>query len=267
MENIAVVGLGWLGLPLGLHLKNKGYRVCGTTTRPEKIPVLSEQGFAVELLNLNEGVDPVKMRAFFAPVSACVINLPPGKSIFQSYASQCLTLLSLFPVSTRFVFISSTSVYADFVETAYEDTRVLTHYNFTSQLFQAEKSLKSELGERLTILRLAGLVGKGRNPAAFLAGKTGLKNPGSPVNLVHQEDCIAFISEILEKNIRGECFNVCASEHPSRKEFYTRMCRQSGLEIPQFEKSSEDFPTKKVSNEKGKARLNFSYRYDSPFDF
>jgi nucleoside-diphosphate-sugar epimerase len=267
MEKIAVVGLGWLGLPLALSLREQGYQVIGTTTSAEKIPDLEEKGLEAVLFDLNKGVDESLLPSFFAGSSCCIINVPPGKSLFQTYRNQCLELPRLFPETTKFIFTSSTGVYSDQVALALENTAVLTDYNFTSQLFLTEKALKTELKERLTVLRLAGLFGPGRNPARHLAGKTGLKNPGSPVNLVHQHDCISFISEVIRQQAWGEIFNVCASDHPSRQVFYTGMCEKNKWELPVFDADEPVRIPKIVSNEKGKQLLNFSYRYDSPFDF
>ncbi|MCE3296464.1 MAG: family NAD(P)-dependent oxidoreductase [Crocinitomicaceae bacterium] len=266
MEKIAIAGLGWLGLPLGLELQSLGYKVLGTTTNADKISDLQEKGFEAALLDLNKEFDREGLRTFFEEVSVCIINIPPGKSVFQSYRSQCLELAGLFPETARFIFTSSTSVYSDRVILAEENTSVLTDYNFTSQLFLAEKALKTELGQRLTVLRLAGLFGENRNPARHLSGKSGLKNPASPVNLVHRDDCIAFIKEIIRQRTWGETFNVCASEHPSREEFYTRICEKQGWELPFFDPESQE-QGKIVSNQKGIQMLGFSYRLDSPFDF
>lgn len=267
MDKIAVIGLGWLGLPLALALREQGFQVIGTTTTAEKIPALEEKGIEVVLLDLKKGMDENRFQSFFAGTSVCIINLPPGKSLFQTYKSQCMGLLRFFPEETKFIFTSSTSVYSDQVAVAHEHTTVLTDYNFSSQLFLTEKALRSELKERLTILRLAGLFGPGRNPAQHLAGKQGLKNPGSPVNLVHQADCISFISEVIRQGVWGETINVCASEHPPREVFYTWMCEKNDWDIPFFETNEHGRITKTVSNEKGKKMLNFSYCYDSPFDF
>jgi hypothetical protein len=45
------------------------------------------------------------------------------------------------------------------------------------------------------------------------------------------------------------------------------MCRKEGWEPPVFERTEEHTSDKTISNDKGKQQLNFSYRYDSPFDF
>lgn len=267
MQKIALVGFGWLGLPLGKHLKENGFDICGTTTSENKISELENLGLNPILLNLNAIEEENEFPHFFSDCDICVLSIPPSKSLFQAYQNQCLKLVSFFPENTKFIFTSSTSVYSDTVQIATENTQILSDYNFTSQLFQTEKALEKNLGNRLTILRLAGLFGENRNPAKFLAGKSNLQNAKAAVNLVHQEDVISFILEIIKQNVWGEIFNVCSSEHPTREEFYTWMCAKEKLAEPQFEKSEENTLSKIVSNEKGKTRLNFMYTFDSPFQF
>ena len=59
MLNLAVVGCGWLGLPLAVSLKNKNYSVIGTTTFINKIPSLKELGISAFRLDLS---DPIKKK-------------------------------------------------------------------------------------------------------------------------------------------------------------------------------------------------------------
>lgn len=263
MKTIAIVGLGWFGLPLAESLKLKEFKVFGTTTTKEKINQFNQ--IEVKLLNLNQAFNEKEMIDFFKLCSICVINIPPSKSLFYSYQNQILSLISLFDASCKFIFISSTSVYSDAIIEAKEDTPILTDYNYTSQLFLTEKALKLKLNNRLTILRFAGLVGANRNPANFLAGKTNLANGDSPVNLVHLTDCISFVEKVIDKNSWGEIYNVCSSFHPSRKEYYTKNCIKNKLEVPTFVDGNEI--KKIVKNEKGIQKLNFKYSFDSPFEF
>lgn len=267
MKNIAIVGLGWLGLPLAENLSSEGFVVKGTSTSDEKVNFLMSQGINAINLNFNQEIDENSAQLFFKDSEICVITIPPSKCAFNSYRTQVLKIVSLFETNCKFIFISSTSVYSDAVLIAQEDSKTITDFNFSAQLFLTEKSLSNLLGERLTILRFAGLVGPNRNPAKFLSGKENLPNGKSPVNLVHLEDCISFIEQVISQNSWGEIYNVCASEHPNREEYYTANCVKNGLSAPNFSKENDDKLQKIVSNEKGKTRLNFTYKYDSPFDF
>ncbi len=267
MKNIGIIGLGWLGLPLARNLQSLGYTIFGTTTSLKKKIELEKEGFSVLVLNLNEDQNKSEVQEFFKTCNFAFLNIPPSKCNFQSYQSQILSAVSFFENGTKFVFASSTSVYSENVKIALEDSQILSDYNYSSQLFLTEKALKSKLGSDLTILRFAGLVGENRNPAKFLAGKKNLKNGNSPVNLVHLNDCVSFISHVLENKLFGEIFNVCSSEHPSREEFYSWKCIKDNFEKPEFESQEEMLLSKIVSNEKSKTILNFTYKFDSPFKF
>ena len=114
------------------------------------------------------------------------------------------------------------------------------------------------------ILRLSGLVGPNRNPARFLAGKKNVANPKNKINLVHQTDVIRFIEQCIQQVVVG-VFNVCSSEHPTREEFYTKVCLSQSLEAPLFALDTEE--TRWVSNAKSKSELNFEYQYDNLLEY
>ena len=52
-RTVAVLGCGWLGLPLAKALLAAGYQVAGTTTSPEQVPVLTAAGIEAHLLRLS----------------------------------------------------------------------------------------------------------------------------------------------------------------------------------------------------------------------
>ena len=91
------------------------------------------------------------------------------------------------------------------------------------------------LENKLTILRLAGLIGPNRHPITQLQGRTGLKNPECPVNIVHQTDVISIIVHLIDSQKFGNVFNVVHPEHPDRKSYYTAIARKNELVPPKFE--------------------------------
>jgi len=62
-----------------------------------------------------------------------------------------------------------------------------------SALYRSEQLFHENTNFQTTVIRLAGLIGPGRNPARFFAGKTNIPNGNAPVNLIHLDDCIGFI--------------------------------------------------------------------------
>jgi nucleoside-diphosphate-sugar epimerase len=85
----------------------------------------------------------------------------------------------------------------------------------------------------ITIMRFAGLIGPGRHPARFLAGRKNVPSPDAAVNLIHLDDCIGVIRSLLETRAEG-IFNACTPDHPPRREYYTEACRRLGIEPPVF---------------------------------
>ncbi|WP_416171378.1 NAD(P)-binding domain-containing protein [Algoriphagus boritolerans] len=43
MTTVSIIGLGWIGEPLGIHLQEKGFQVLGSTTSAEKLEHLSKK--------------------------------------------------------------------------------------------------------------------------------------------------------------------------------------------------------------------------------
>jgi nucleoside-diphosphate-sugar epimerase len=135
------------------------------------------------------------------------------------------------------LFISSTSVYADDNTVVTENTIPNPETESGLQLLASEKLLQNITFFRTTILRFGGLIGEDRHPIRFLAGRTNLENPEAPINLIHQEDCIAIIERIMEQDCWGEVFNAVAPFHPTRKRYYTEKAIEYNLAFPQFNES------------------------------
>ena len=113
---------------------------------------------------------------------------------------------------------------------------------------------------------MGGLVGGDRKAGRFLAGKKDVKNGNAPINMIHRDDCIGVINEIVEQEIWEETFNVCADEHPTRKEFYLAQTAKQELEAPTFS-DDEEVSFKIISNEKVKTLLGYNFLYPDPMEF
>jgi nucleoside-diphosphate-sugar epimerase len=254
----AIIGLGWLGVPLAKYLSEFGHEISGTTRSTEKQLQLQAHGWNVKCWDAvtNEPLDT----EFFQGCDVVVVNLPPGKLRENNlYVSVCETLALTIPASAKVIFISTTGIYPDTIITA-DENKWSRSLNLTDNLFAlTEERLHNLLNDRLTIVRFAGLIGPNRNPARFLAGKTDVPNPNAPVNLIHLNDCIQVIYKIIEKQVWGEVFNACSSEHPKRQEYYTTMCQRFGLKPPTF--NDVNTVKKLVTNTKSMQQLGIEYSH------
>lgn len=97
----------------------------------------------------------------------------------------------------RIIFTSSTSVYGDIDGMAKENTERRPVTASGRVLKELEDWLHNLPGTQVDILRLAGLVGPGRHPGRFFAGKSAPDGQHG-VNLVHLEDVIGAIELLLQ---------------------------------------------------------------------
>lgn len=269
IKKISLLGCGWLGLPLGHQLALAGYEVHGSTTSKEKLPVLKAAGIQPYLINVGRVLNGDYQNFF--KTDLLLLNIPPGRrrtDVADRYPEEIKTVIeaALEGGTKRLIFISSTSVYPNTNQIVKETEPLGAKQGSGLALIRCENYLRGLSNLPVTILRLAGLVGGDRKAGRFLAGKKDLSNGDAPVNMVHREDCIRIIREIIGHNIMGEVFNICADEHPSRATFYRHQAQKEGLEPPTF-LSEETSHFKIISNQKVKDFLNYSFVYPDPMTF
>ena len=233
---ISILGCGWLGFPLGKALVKKGFRVKGSTTTEAKLEMLNSAGIkAYQVAVSAEGIDgPVE--DFLAGTDVLVINIPPGPGIdFTGSISRLASEIEKSGVK-NVLCVSATSVYKE--SSTFPVYKESDAPNATSvrgkQLIFAERLLQANVHFQTCVLRFGGLIGAGRNPVTFLAGKREVANPLAPVNLIHQHDCIRIITTILENEDFSQVYNAVFPEHPQRKKYYFRKAEVKGLPPPHF---------------------------------
>ena len=266
IKTCSILGCGWLGLPLAKHLITRGFNVKGSTTRDEKMGELQRNGIRpFEIMLTPEGIEG--NITTFLESDCLILNIPPGRrdpmvgEVFPAKIRHLLAALVDSPVR-YLLFVSSTSVYDGSQGPVNEETPVSATGGSGLALIEAERLLEN-LPQAATRLRLAGLIGEDRHPGRFLAGRSAVPNPGHPVNLIHREDCIRLIYEIIRQEKWGQVFNACADKHPSRSAFYTKTAIRMGLRPPVFH-SLNDGPGKLITNEHIKAALNYTFRFPDP---
>lgn len=268
MKKVAIVGLGWLGMPLALALNARGWQVTGSKTTPDGVEAARMCGIESYPLELTPELvcDSDELDALLN-VDALVVTLPARRTgegdTFYQQAVQEIVDSALAHRIPRIIFTSSTSVYGDVDGTVKESTPLQPVTHSGRVLKELEAWLHQLPGTSVDILRLAGLVGPGRHPGRFFAGKTA-PNGSHGVNMVHLEDVVSAITLLLETPKGGRTYNLCAPHHPARAEFYPVMARQLGLEPPQFSNSEAGTQGKRVDGNRICNELGFEYRYPDP---
>ena len=264
---VSIFGCGWLGLPLGKHLRNRRFSVKGSVTTLEKFGLLRTSGVSPYRIVLNDSDIEVDDPAFFE-TDVMIISIPPRRidgieRIFPAQIAQLIPIILKAGIK-KVIFISSTSVYPENLQTASENDALSPDKASGKALVAAENLLKNLTDFETTIIRFGGLIGADRNPARFLQ-KSDRPVANVPVNLIHQDDCIGIILDILEQDIWGETLNACCPEHPLKKEFYGKAAQISGLPEPRISDHPEAY--KVIDSSKLQRLLKYEFKYPSPMDY
>jgi nucleoside-diphosphate-sugar epimerase len=257
METISILGCGWLGLPLAVRLTRKGWKVRGSTTSADKMELLESENIEPFLIDLNGSDLP---KEFFQSV-ALVFCVPPrlrmqDADVFLKQVADVAQSAGSGLVR-HLVYTSSTAVYPDLNGVVTEEDAP-----HDSPLTRAEKIFQKQGEFKTSVIRFAGLVGPGRHPGRFLAGKQ-VNGPRTPVNLIHLQDCLNILSAVVDHETGVDVLNACADAHPTKEDFYSKATREAGLPPPLFVERDKA-PFKIVSNERLKRTLNYTFTFPDP---
>ena len=269
MKKVAIVGLGWLGMPLAMALTARGWQVTGSKTSPDGVDAARRCGIEAFQLVLTPEIEcEADELATLMAVDALVVTLPASRTVQggEDYmqAVQNVVDTALAHKVPRIIFTSSSSVYGTGSGVMKESSALQPESVAGKTLVELENWLHDLPGTSVDIVRLAGLVGPNRHPGRFLAGKTGLENGGHAVNLVHLDDVVDAIVLLLQTPKGGRVYNLCASKHPARDDFYPFVSRQLGLAAPTFVAEPQPSAGKVIDGSKICNELGFEYSYDDP---
>ncbi|SHE85044.1 SDR family oxidoreductase [Pedobacter caeni] len=260
ITTISILGCGWYGLELAKNLIAAGYTIKGSSTTTEKLQTLSDAGIQPYLIDFQQ--DQQHYDPDFFETNLLLISIPPKRSS-QEQHTFCQKIAGIAAIAEQHyvkqvIFISSTAVYGDHNMEINSSSPASPDTPSGKAMLEAEKLLSTQRSFTTTIFRFSGLIGPGRNPGRFFAGKQNIPNGQAPVNLVHLKDCVGFSMAVLKNQSFGHIYNVCSPDHPSRQEFYVKAAQVSGLPLPGFIDELQQW--KRISSENPSADLNYQYQ-------
>jgi nucleoside-diphosphate-sugar epimerase len=263
-KTISIIGCGWLGFPLAKEFIGKGYKVKGSTTRVEKLKVLSSAGIEPFILRLPV-VDGLENNLLNS--KTIIFNIPPRlrnrtESEYLKDISSFLELLSKVDFA-KLIHISTTSIYGDRkgICTENDEDRASIH-------FKAENLLKvfcAKNNKLFVSARCGGLMGYDRFPCKYYNESNVLSNGHIGVNYIHRDDLINILVQVVETDSCQGVFNIVAPIHPSRKELIVDCAKVAGINPPQFINSEEK--GKEISVDFLKKELKYEFKYPNPLGF
>lgn len=236
-------------MPLGKELVKLNNSVKGSTRSVNKIKKIESFGIQSYILDI---ADIQKNMLQFLNSEVLIINVTSKSIANFEELIQNIKASSVKEV----LFISSTSVYDP-------SNSIITEQSITNNnlLDQIEQLFLNTLEFKTTILRFGGLFGYNRKPGNFIKPPYIIKNPEGFINLIHRDDCIQLIIEIIRQNKWNKIYNACSSDHPKRKLFYSQEVLKTHGIKPTLEENSKNY-YKIISNEKIKKSLNYDFKYD-----
>jgi len=247
-KTISIFGCGWLGLPLANSFVKKDFLVKGSTTSNSKFELLEYQGIQPFQINLEDVSHSI---SDFLKSEILIVNIP-SKNV--DGFKQLITKIETSTIK-KVLFVSSTSVYGISPEIITEETILKDcPLKEIEELFQLNTHFET------TILRFSGLLGYNRKSGNWFENGRIIPNPEGVVNMIHQDDCIEIIQQIVSQDCWNEIFNAAADTHPKRRNFYTKSFLDVGRPLPVFNENDEK-TLKIIGNEKVKRVLNFKFKY------
>ncbi|MFQ3297821.1 MAG: nucleoside-diphosphate-sugar epimerase [Polaribacter sp.] len=249
MNNVSILGCGWLGKPLATSFLEAGFAVKGSTTSEEKIETLEALGIDTYLVNISE------FEEFEAFLETDILIIAITSKDIDGF-ERLIAKIQEANIQ-KVIFISATSVYGKLNKVMTEEDAVLK-----TPLAAIETLFRENTFFETTIIRFSGLFGGNRNPANWFKDGRKIPQPKGFVNMIHREDCIEIIHEVIAQNCWNTTFNACANHHPTRKEFYCIAKLSAGFKEPEFE-VPEIYEWKIISSEKVQRILGYEFIHNN----
>ncbi|RMA65873.1 Rossmann-fold NAD(P)-binding domain-containing protein [Ulvibacter antarcticus] len=263
-NTIAIAGLGWLGKPLAQKLMTLGYRIKGSVTSLDKATLLQKNGYDAYKVEISESGISGEINAFLSEIEYLIIMIPPGlrRNTGANYVLKMTHFLAEIEKTSveKVILVSSTSVYDDSQGEVTENNLPKPTSEAGKQLAEVERMFFNSAKLNSSIVRFGGLFGGSRQPARYLAGRENLIDGDAPVNLIHRDDCIGILSEIIKKNAFGHIFNAVIPNHPSKSEYYTMKTLELGLIPPTFSSEKKEIKFKQVDSENLSSVLGYQFK-------
>lgn len=227
-----IVGFGFVASRLVANHADLFQRISGTVRSAEKRARLAERLDRPEL-GLFDGVSAdAETLARCADADVVLISVPPGTD--GDVVLEHLGAAIADGRARRVVYLSTIGVYGDHHgEWIDEDTPAAPDHDRTRARIAVETEWRRLLGDRLSVLRLGGIYGPGRNALVELrAGRARrIVKPGQVFNRIHADDAARAIIGAIDRKIGG-VWNICDDEPAPPQDVIAYAAQLMGIAPP-----------------------------------
>jgi len=266
--SVAIIGCGWLGMPLAKSLIADEISVIGTRQSVAGIELLNQHKIANEQLVLPADSDTLAKSESFKQ-STLVLAFPPQlKKGNADYAEKIKNIVQAAEKSgvKRIILVNSTGIYNGLSGEVDETTTLDESDPKAKVLAQAEYELMLFSGEK-SVLRLSGLLGPQRHPGRFFKPGRKLSQPDAILNLIHQDDAVGLLRKLLEVDTPMGIYNGVSRTKGTKASFYQQAARSLNQPVPEFEQAAQINLGRRVNGDKARQLLGYTFVHDDLNDW
>ncbi len=269
MAKILIAGCGDIGAAAGRSLAEDGHDVTGLKRHPPKDDsrlqyVRADLANAEELRGINTDFD----LAIYI-LSPDDRNEQSYRRAFEAGVANLLSVFSTGDSATRFIFVSSTSVYGQTRGEWVDENSATAPKSITGQIIlRAEESFRSH-GAGNCIIRFSGIYGRDRSRLLDTVARGGKVQYEPPyyTNRIHRDDCIAVLRFIAGKMVSGAevaPVYLASDDDPAAKwEVYSYLADRLGVERPEKAVLPPESDQNKRCSNRALKQLGYRFTYKS----
>jgi len=278
---VLIIGIGYIGLPLGAELARRGHAVSGLRRNASGAPALHAAGIHPMIADITRAADLAKLPNDFDWVVNCVASGGGSAEDYRKVYREGMRNLIEWLASDRrdvggprLIYTSSTSVYGQNDGSLVDEKSPVQPASETARLLlETERVLLDAASQKnftAVVLRVAGIYGPERGYwfKQFVNGEARLDGNGSRfLNMIHRDDVVGCIIAALEHGAGGEIYNAVDNEPVSQVDFFSWLASSMKRPMPAAAAGSVEatrkrgITNKRISNHKLKTQLGYSFKY------
>ncbi|MEM8679231.1 MAG: SDR family oxidoreductase [Planctomycetota bacterium] len=217
-----IIGCGYVGRRVAAAWLAEGAQVAALTRSTERAEQWRSEGLQPLIGDITSS-DTLELPAAETVLVAVGYDRRSKVSMQTTYVDGLANVLAAIPSVRRVVYISSTGVYGQTDDEWVDETSPCEPTREGGQACLAAEQLlpASPCGDRYVILRLAGIYGPGRVPAADQAASRLDLNPTGYLNLIHVNDAVQAVLQAESYGPLPDTF-IVSDGHPVRRADYYR---------------------------------------------
>jgi nucleoside-diphosphate-sugar epimerase len=230
--NLFIAGFGYVASRLVANHAGLFKRMSGTVRSAEKRVRVAARFGQLELDLFDGAAADAATLANCADADIVLISVPPGPDgdvVLDQFGAAIER-----GRARRVIYLSTIGVYGDHGgDWIDEDTPPAPEHDRTRARIAVETGWQRLLGDRLSVLRLGGIYGPGRNALVELrAGRARrIVKPGQMFNRIHADDAARAIVGAIER-ATGGIWNICDDEPAPPQDVIAYAAQLMGIEPP-----------------------------------